>query len=143
MRGRWSYVRRPGIFPVRVAGPPRKTNAAGRPLPAARAHLRRLLAEPVQAELVPRAGGQPASRAAWESDVVNAASGGFYQQTRATLDQAWVRPRFCGWIAFQDEGSAIVRDGLRRGASHLKTLRRLQAAFRGRCIVGRTAAAVR
>ncbi len=109
----------------------------------ARAHLRRLLAEPVQAELVPRAGGQPASRAAWESDVVNAASGGFYQQTRATLDQAWVRPRFCGWIAFQDEGSAIVRDGLRRGASHLKTLRRLQAAFRGRCIVGRTAAAVR
>jgi multiple sugar transport system substrate-binding protein len=103
-------------------------------IPAARAHLRRLLAEPVQAGLVPRAGGQAALRAAWESDAVNAACGDFYRPTRATLDQAWVRPRFPGWIAFQDQGSAIVREGLRGRTAPGEILRELQVAFRDRCL---------
>jgi multiple sugar transport system substrate-binding protein len=100
---------------------------------AAGAHVRRLLAEPVQAELVPRAGGQPALRAAWESDAVNAACGGFYRRTRGALDQAWVRPRFPGWIAFQDQGSAVVRGGLRRRAAPGQILGQLQLTFRACC----------
>jgi multiple sugar transport system substrate-binding protein len=105
----------------------------GEAIPAAGAHVRRLLAEPVQAELAPRAGGQPALRVAWESDTVNAACGGFYRHTRRTLDQAWVRPRFPGWIAFQDQGSAVVRGGLRRRAAPVQILRQLQLAFRACC----------
>jgi multiple sugar transport system substrate-binding protein len=105
----------------------------GGDIPAARAHVRRLLAEPVQAELVPRAGGQAALRVAWESDAVNAVCGGFYRHTRATLDQAWVRPRFAGWIAFQEQGSAVVRGGLRRRTPPTQLLRELQLAFRARC----------
>ena len=105
----------------------------------ARAHLRRLLAEPVQAELVPRAGGQPALRAAWQSADVNAASGNFYQKTRATLDQAWVRPRYPGWIAFQQEGSAVIRDGLRSRAGPGTILRQLQSVFRARCLAAEAA----
>lgn len=99
-------------------------------IPAARAHLRRLLAEPVQAGLVPQAGGQAALSAAWESAAVNAACGDFYRPTRATLDQAWVRPRFPGWITFQDQGSAIVRDGLLGRIAPEQILGELQVAFR-------------
>jgi multiple sugar transport system substrate-binding protein len=106
----------------------------GEDIPAARAHLRRLLAEPVQAGLVPRAGGQAALRAVWESEAVNADCGDFYRLTRATLDRAWVRPRFPGWIAFQDQGSAIVREGLRGRAAPEEILRELRAAFRARCL---------
>lgn len=109
---------------------------AGADLPAARAHVRRLLTVPVQTELVPRAGGQPALRAAWESGAVNAACGGFYRRTRATLDQAWVRPRFAGWIAFQDRGSAIVREGLRDRAAPRDVLRGLRSAFDACCRTG-------
>lgn len=105
-------------------------------IPAAKAQVRRLLAEPVQAELVPRVGGQPALRVAWDSDAVNAACGGFYRQIRRTLDQAWVRPRFPGWIAFQDQGSAVIRGGLRRGKAPIQILRQLQAAFRACCLAG-------
>jgi multiple sugar transport system substrate-binding protein len=112
----------------RVAGGAKKQTAA-------MAHLRRLLAGRVQEDLVPRAGGQPALRAAWESAAVNAACGGFYQQTRATLEHAWVRPRFAGWIAFQGEGSAIVRDGLISRAAPAATLRRLRDAFRAHCLL--------
>ena len=105
----------------------------------AQAHLRRLLAEPVQAELVPRAGGQPALRAAWQSADVNAACGSFYQQTQATLDQAWVRPRYPGWIAFQQEGSAVIREGLRNRVTPGAILRQLQLVFHAKCLVAEAA----
>jgi multiple sugar transport system substrate-binding protein len=107
---------------------------AGDGIPAARAHLRRLVAGPVQAELVPRAGGQAALRTAWESDAVNAACGGFYRHIRATLDQAWVRPRFAGWITFQNQASAAIRSGLLGRVTPGEILRQLQAAFRACCL---------
>ena len=113
------------------------SRVGGENIPAVRAHIRRLLAEPVQAELVPRAGGQAALRTAWESGAVNAACGGFYRHTRVTLDQAWVRPRFPGWIAFQEQGSAMVRGGLRRRAAPIQILRQLQRTFRACCLAGR------
>ncbi len=106
----------------------------GEDIPAARAHVRRLLAEAVLAALVPRAGGQAALRVAWESAAVNAACGGFYRHTRATLDQAWVRPRFAGWIAFQEQGSAVVRGGLRRRTAPIQILRQLKLTFRACCL---------
>ena len=106
---------------------------------AARAHLRRLLAGPVQAELVPRAGGQPALHVAWQSADVNAACGGFYRQTLATLDQAWLRPRYPGWIAFQQEGSAVVRGGLLSRAGPGAILRQLQSVFRATCLAAEAA----
>lgn len=106
----------------------------GKGIAAARAHMRRLLSQPVQAELLPRVGGQPALRVAWESDAVNAACGRFYRHTRATLNQAWVRPRFPGWIAFQEQGSAVVRGGLQRRTAPIQILRQLQRTFRARCL---------
>jgi multiple sugar transport system substrate-binding protein len=109
----------------------------GEAVPVAKAHVRRLLAEPVQAELVPQAGGQPTLRRAWESDAVNASCGGFYRHTRRTLEQAWVRPRFPGWIAFQDQGSAVIRGGLRRRNVPTQILRQLQVAFRACCLAAR------
>ncbi|MEO3805090.1 hypothetical protein [Nonomuraea sp. B1E8] len=76
---------------------------------AVRAHLRRLLSEPVQAGLFPATGGQPAARSVWET----AGEGdGFYRDTRATLEAAWIRPRFPGYIALQERASALIRDGL-------------------------------
>ncbi|MER6004634.1 hypothetical protein ABT120_39205 [Nonomuraea angiospora] len=68
---------------------------------AVRAHLRRLVSEPVQTKLFPATGGQPAARAAWRGD-----------PTLATLEAAWIRPRFPGYIALQEQLSALVRDGL-------------------------------
>ena len=109
----------------------------GEAIPVAKAHLRRLLAEPFQAGLMPRVGGQPALRVAWESDAVNAACGGFYRHTRRTLEQAWVRPRFPGWIAFQDQGSAVIRGGLRRRNAPTQILSQLQQTFRDCCPAAR------
>ncbi|MGN9841072.1 hypothetical protein ACTMTI_23395 [Nonomuraea sp. H19] len=68
---------------------------------AVRAHLRRLVSEPVQTKLFPASGGQPAARAAWASAT-----------TVSTMEAAWIRPRFPGYITLQDRSSALIREGL-------------------------------
>jgi multiple sugar transport system substrate-binding protein len=60
-------------------------------------------------------GGQPGHAQAWEDEAVNAATGGFYRNTRATLEGAWVRPRHNGYMAFQQAASDRINDGLKRG----------------------------
>ncbi len=58
------------------------------------------------------AGGQPGHAAAWEDEPVNAATGDFYRDTRATLEGAWVRPRHDGYMAFQQAASDRINQGL-------------------------------
>lgn len=57
-------------------------------------------------------GGQPGHAAAWEDDRVNAATGQFYRNTRATLEGAWVRPRHDGYMEFQQAASNRLSTGL-------------------------------
>jgi multiple sugar transport system substrate-binding protein len=58
------------------------------------------------------AGGQPGHAAAWEDDAINAATGNFYRDTRATLEGAWVRPRHDGYMTFQQQASDRINEGL-------------------------------
>ncbi|MBC2593503.1 extracellular solute-binding protein [Ruficoccus amylovorans] len=48
------------------------------------------------------AGGQPASLAAWENPQADEIAGGFFTQTRTTIQQASVRPRAAYWPQFQE-----------------------------------------
>ena len=64
-----------------------------------------------------RFGGQPGHATAWEDSGVNAATGDFYRNTRATLEGAYVRPRHDGYIEFQDAGGRRINEGLRAGES--------------------------
>lgn len=62
----------------------------------------------VQKGLYFQAGGQPGHRAAWTDDAVNAASNNFFRNTLATLDDALVRPRFPGYMDFQDAATSVA-----------------------------------
>lgn len=75
------------------------------------------------------AGGQVGNAAAWEDEAVDAAAGGFYRDTRATLDGAWVRPRHDGYIAFQDPGSQRISDGIRGGEAAAAVIADLNRMF--------------
>lgn len=61
------------------------------------------------------AGGQPGHAAAWEDQAVNAGTGDFYRNTRATLEGAWVRPRHDGYMAFQQAASDRLISGMTGG----------------------------
>jgi multiple sugar transport system substrate-binding protein len=52
-------------------------------------------------------GGQPGHRSAWLDPAVNAASSNFFRETLATLDNAYLRPRFDGYTEVQDRCFAL------------------------------------
>lgn len=58
------------------------------------------------------AGGQPGNAEAWESDRTNADSLDFFRGTRATLEGAYVRPRFVDYIPLQNALSESVTQAL-------------------------------
>ena len=76
------------------------------------------------------AGGQPGHAAAWEADAVNAATGSFYRNTRASLEGGWVRPRHDGYVAFQQHASERINLALRDGGSDDAVIADLNSAFR-------------
>ena len=76
------------------------------------------------------AGGQPANVAAWDDDRCNALSGDFFRGTRRTLDHSWMRPRYHGYIGFQDAGGTIVNACLAGEVSVLAALEQINNAYR-------------
>ncbi len=58
------------------------------------------------------AGGQPGNAVAWDSDRTNADSLDFFRGTRATLEGAYVRPRFVQYIELQNALSEHVTAAL-------------------------------
>lgn len=83
-----------------------------------------------QRGLYTASGGQPGNAAAWEDDTCNALTANFFRQTRATLDTAWLRPRYDGYMGLQDRAGEIVHACLRGEATEAATLAALDAAYR-------------
>lgn len=83
----------------------------------------------VQKTLYTQNGGQAGNLAAWQDDDVNAPVHGFYRDTLTTLSQAWLRPRFNGYMKFQAESSGILMEGLQAGSKHRIIIDRLNTAY--------------
>jgi multiple sugar transport system substrate-binding protein len=75
-------------------------------------HVSWLMSEEAQTAFIPARAGQPSHRAAWTSEAVNQAAGNFYRATLETVETAYVRPRFDGWITFQTSASKATRAAL-------------------------------
>ncbi len=97
--------------------------------PALLDHLRWLLGAEAQRSFIPAHDGQPSRRDAWADAAVNTRWGGFYRNTAATLEAAYVRPRHAGYIAFQADAAAMIRDALADGTPHSALLDRLQHRY--------------
>jgi multiple sugar transport system substrate-binding protein len=64
-------------------------------------------------------GGQPGYREAWLSQEVNRRSNNFFADTLSTLDAAYLRPRFEGYMHFQEQGGLIVQQYLKNCGSEV------------------------
>jgi len=88
------------------------------------------LASPqTQRGLYASAGGQPAHRDAWTDDSVNLAAHNFYRDTVATLDASYLRPRFAGYVAFQQSAGALVAECIKGKLPIELTIDRLNNSF--------------
>ncbi|WP_339618614.1 extracellular solute-binding protein [uncultured Salinibacterium sp.] len=79
---------------------------------AAITHAFWLASGDVQAGAYYDGGGQPGNAVAWESERTNADSLNFFTGTRATLEGAYLRPRFATYIELQNAVSPLVTSAL-------------------------------
>lgn len=117
-RNRLAYVDMPaGIGGVRgscLGGAGISVSAFTAHPEAAVEHALWLAAGDVQRGVYYAAGGQPAHVAAWDDDALNDDALNFFRATRRTLEGAWVRPRFDGWLEIQDQVGGLINRALRR-----------------------------
>jgi multiple sugar transport system substrate-binding protein len=92
-------------------------------------HLSWLMGQEAQAGFIPAHDGQPSRRSAWADEAVNGRWGQFYRNTAATLESAYVRPRFNGYIRFQTEASALLRDCFANKTNGKAAIAALNALF--------------
>ncbi|HEY2328289.1 MAG TPA: ABC transporter substrate-binding protein [Verrucomicrobiae bacterium] len=76
------------------------------------------------------AGGQPSHVAAWDDQFADELCGGFFSGTRVTQEEAFIRPRYSGYVTLQTDGGNVLQEHLRDGRSLDETLERLDALYR-------------
>jgi multiple sugar transport system substrate-binding protein len=69
--------------------------------------------------------GQPAHVDAWADRSIDAQFGGCFSATRATMEAAWIRPRYAGYLKFQAHGGDLVEHHLRGALEEDELLTRL------------------
>ena len=97
---------------------------------AALAYARYTASPEVQKTLFFECGGQPGHRAAWTDSEVNRRSLDFFADTLATLDRSALRPRYSGFLYFQDNAGDLVRDYVMHGGSSKATFEKMNQLYR-------------
>ncbi len=96
----------------------------------AAAYAAYVAAPATQAGLYLDAGGQPAHRAAWRDAEANRRCGGWLRNTLPALDRSWLRPRYPGYLHFQDQGAYVVHEVAAGQRSPRAGAERLQELYR-------------
>ena len=86
---------------------------------AASRYLQWVTSPECQRTLYFESGGQPGNRAAWIDASVNAGANSFFLNTLETLEQAYVRPRYDGFVEFHDQVGLLLHDHLRSRSEKL------------------------
>jgi multiple sugar transport system substrate-binding protein len=76
-----------------------------------------------------REGGQPASLAAWSDSAVNAEADGFFSGTLETLQSAYLRPRFDGFVRFFEAAGIEINRCLRGEVTNAALIRWLNKGY--------------
>jgi multiple sugar transport system substrate-binding protein len=75
-------------------------------------------------------GGQPARRSAWQDEILNRIANGFFERTLNSVEKAYLRPRYPGYVGFQAKAGAPIVRYLRNGGSTTEVVRELNALYR-------------
>lgn len=122
-----------GLIPSAGAGPVGATlGGAGLAISAHCAHrdvaleyARWVSGRECQRTLYAGSGGQPGRKSAWLDDAVNALALGYFRATLPVLEQAWLRPRFDGFVSLQNHAAGVLARFLQGEITSAKTLQDL------------------
>lgn len=84
----------------------------------------------IQSTLYVYNGGQPGHRQAWEDEAVNQHTDGYFKNTLPALDRAYIRPRYNGYLHFQDEAGMPIQQFLQYGGNAQSVLEQINQLYR-------------
>ena len=84
----------------------------------------------IQRTLYVENGGQPGHRQAWLDANVNDRMNDYFLNTLPALDRAYLRPRYAGYLHFQDHAGDPIRDYNMNGGNAKKVLEQLKNLYR-------------
>ncbi|MGH9352035.1 MAG: ABC transporter substrate-binding protein [Terriglobia bacterium] len=82
-----------------------------------------------QGGLYLQSGGQPGRLSAWTSVEANRLTNDFFKETLPSIERAYLRPRYCGYIKFQDQAAAVVHKFLREGGDARPAVSEMRRLF--------------
>lgn len=86
--------------------------------------------EKIQSGLYFACGGQPGHRKAWLSEEVNGQCNNFFKDTLQTVDEAYLRPQYYGYMHFQDEASPIIHEAVSGKTSIGSAVEKMNAIYK-------------
>ena len=92
----------------------------------------------IQSDLYVQHGGQPGHRSAWVSEDVNRSSNNYFINTLDTLDSAYLRPRYNGYLYFQDHAGIPLQKYLLQGGRPNKVLEEMNKLYRNSKLIAKT-----
>jgi multiple sugar transport system substrate-binding protein len=87
-----------------------------------------------QSTLYGLSGGQPARRSAWKHPVLNQLTDSFFERTLPGIDTGYVRPRYCGYIALQEQAGIPIAQYFQDGGRAAQALDKIDSLFRASLI---------
>ena len=94
------------------------------------AHYAQFVANPqMQSGFYLEFGGQPGHRQAWHCDYANTTTNNYFSDTLPALDRAFLRPRYHGHMAFQDNAGGPIREFLMNGGDAKVLLQQLNELY--------------
>lgn len=75
-------------------------------------------------------GGQPARRSAWHDPLLNQITDDFFSRTAASIETAYVRPRYQGYVGLQERAGEIITEYCKHRGNTLKALDQIDALYR-------------
>jgi multiple sugar transport system substrate-binding protein len=75
-------------------------------------------------------GGQPARRSAWHDTLLNQITDDFFSQTFASIETAYVRPRYHGYVGLQEGGGEAIGEYCKHRRNARQTLDQIDYLYR-------------
>jgi multiple sugar transport system substrate-binding protein len=75
-------------------------------------------------------GGQPGHRGAWTDPEADRLTGGFFSSVLPVMERGYIRPRYHGYLQFQDLAGDPLRDCLMKGSDPDEALDAMDAIYR-------------
>lgn len=84
----------------------------------------------IQSTLYAEHGGQPGHRNAWVDETLNRNTANYFRHTLPALERAYLRPRYDGYLQFQDEAALVLHEFISKGGEPISALETMNDIYR-------------